>query len=703
MNRLRVRLGQSVTTAAIVLAGASACVPDSGREDRTAGDYLRILAAEDARPIEGVELALLAASIDAREPLLRRTAVRALGRLERPELQNEISAALDDPSPSVRAAAGLALAQSVHGVDGGPVLGALLARVPRESDPAVRGALAWALGRLTLRSAERERALEAILGLGLGPSEGSSGGGGEAPPEALVGVALGLEALVGGDGQEGVSLPAASRLTELLSYRRDAVGDVDAARVRALAVTSLGAARRMTVDLLLTALDDPDAEVRRLAIRELDAVVPSRRHDLLRRALRDSSDRVQIEAIRFLAGGARTEVTCEMLVTAARPSSPTTVRIEALAALAAPCPGSGQSAVLRETAGALDAEGGAWHTAAQALRSLARIDPTATRRLLPRFAGHSDPFVRAHAAQAAATLRERQTLGTLGVDESANVRTAAIQGLFALQGHAIDALLRAHLESSDPQLLLTTARLLEGSPERGASATAALDAFERVSEARRETWRDPRRALLERVAGLGDASLAERLRPYLHDYDPVVAADVALVLTGWTGEAHLAAPAQGPRARGPSVEELAALERTTVILHMRGLGRIVIQPLPHTALSNVYRFVRLAEAGYYDGLTFHRRAANFVIQGGSPGANEYAGDGPYTRDEIGDVAHWRGTVGVSTRGRDTGDGQIFINLTHNVRLDPDYTVMGVVVEGMDVVDRVLEGAVIDRAEVRIAD
>ena len=72
---------------------------------------------------------------------------------------------------------------------------------------------------------------------------------------------------------------------------------------------------------------------------------------------------------------------------------------------------------------------------------------------------------------------------------------------------------------------------------------------------------------------------------------------------------------------------------------------------------------------------------NFVIQGGSPHANEYAGDGPYTRDEISHQAHWRGTVGLSTRGRDTGDAQIFINLTDNVRLDFNYTIYGEVVEG----------------------
>jgi cyclophilin family peptidyl-prolyl cis-trans isomerase len=49
-------------------------------------------------------------------------------------------------------------------------------------------------------------------------------------------------------------------------------------------------------------------------------------------------------------------------------------------------------------------------------------------------------------------------------------------------------------------------------------------------------------------------------------------------------------------------------------------------------------------------------------------------------------------VGLSTRGRDTGDAQIFINLVDNVRLDHNYTIFGVVVNGMDVVDGILEGA-----------
>jgi cyclophilin family peptidyl-prolyl cis-trans isomerase len=112
------------------------------------------------------------------------------------------------------------------------------------------------------------------------------------------------------------------------------------------------------------------------------------------------------------------------------------------------------------------------------------------------------------------------------------------------------------------------------------------------------------------------------------------------------------------------------------------------------APTNAHRFARLAASGYFDGLTYHRVAPNFVVQGGSPGANEYAGDGPFTRDELGLDGNWRGTVGLSTRGRDTGDAQMYLNLVDNVRLDHEYTVFAEVVSGMDVVDRILEGATI---------
>jgi cyclophilin family peptidyl-prolyl cis-trans isomerase len=135
---------------------------------------------------------------------------------------------------------------------------------------------------------------------------------------------------------------------------------------------------------------------------------------------------------------------------------------------------------------------------------------------------------------------------------------------------------------------------------------------------------------------------------------------------------------------------------------MRGGRSFELALLVDEAPASVFRFASLGRAGYYDGLTFHRILPNFIIQGGSPGANEYAGDGRFTRDEITARTHARGTVGVSTRGRDTGDAQIFVNLLDNPRLDREYTVFAEVSSGMDVVDAVLEGDVIERVEILAA-
>jgi cyclophilin family peptidyl-prolyl cis-trans isomerase len=130
-----------------------------------------------------------------------------------------------------------------------------------------------------------------------------------------------------------------------------------------------------------------------------------------------------------------------------------------------------------------------------------------------------------------------------------------------------------------------------------------------------------------------------------------------------------------------------------------GGGSFELRLFPDDAPVTVGRFVRLVRSGYYDGLTIHRVVPNFVVQGGSPGANEYTGDGPFLRDEVDLRSHRRGAVGISTRGRNTGDAQFFVDLVDLPRLDHDYTVFAVVASGMETVDRILEGDVMRRLEI----
>jgi peptidyl-prolyl cis-trans isomerase B (cyclophilin B) len=146
-------------------------------------------------------------------------------------------------------------------------------------------------------------------------------------------------------------------------------------------------------------------------------------------------------------------------------------------------------------------------------------------------------------------------------------------------------------------------------------------------------------------------------------------------------------------------DDLRRLASPKARVTIRSVGTFELVLFTAQAPATVLRFARLAESGYYNGLTFHRVVPNFVIQGGSPGANEYIGDASFMRDEVGTWPHVRGAVGISTRGHDTGDAQIFVDLVDNPRLDHQYTVFAQVLNGIDVVDRVLEGDVIERIEI----
>ena len=253
----------------------------------------------------------------------------------------------------------------------------------------------------------------------------------------------------------------------------------------------------------------------------------------------------------------------------------------------------------------------------------------------------------------------------------------------------------AALERPDYQLVLTAVRALEDRSLAPKATTPLVTALSRITKQHKDTSRDPRMAILNRLHAYGDASQAIHVEGYLKDFDPAIAAKAAEILTAWTGKPRTAAP-QPLTPPGVTAAMVAALRGKVLRFHMAGLGHFDIGLEVDAAPLTAIRIARRAGEGYYDGLTFHRVAPNFVIQGGSPGANEYSGEPHYMRDEVG--LHYRGTVGISTRGRDTGDAQIFVNLIDSPRLDHTYTVFATVIDGMAVVDGILEGDVIERVE-----
>ncbi|HEV8599132.1 MAG TPA: peptidylprolyl isomerase [Gemmatimonadales bacterium] len=588
----------------------------------------------------------------------------------------------------MRASAAQAVAQAAQGFRRNPVgrtrdpawpalLAQLGTRVNVERDSRVRGMLALSLGRLPYATPqEMLQAQEWLIALA-----------GDLRGDASTDVARGIETFARLT-RERVPL-AEPLLAPVRGLARDERADPPARRS---ALGALLAAKAADSATLNSALRSADPLLRRLAFAGVaGGSDPEARAALLLVGVTDASALVRAEALRHWAR-VTGETACVRLLEATRDTVPM-VGLLALDLTGSSCAGNPQaSRILLAVAWDSTAR---WQRQAHALVSLARVAPAGTREALG--AARSAPVwqLRMYAARAALLLRDTTTLRRLATDPTANVREAVLGALRELSGHSEDSLYRAALRVSDYQLVLTAANALAGSPEPRKAAAALLAALERISRERSETSRDPRLAILARLAELGGPDLAPRLRRYLEDFDPVVADSAAALLASWTGRAARARPR--PLVPVPlSLGELARLRGKRLRFSMASGASFDVALLVDAAPLTVLRVVGLAARGYYDGLTFHRVVPNFVIQGGSPGANEYAGQPRFMRDELGPLSHQRGTLGISTRGRDTGDAQLFVNLVDNPRLDYDYTVWGRVISGMEAVDGILEGEVIRR-------
>ena len=116
---------------------------------------------------------------------------------------------------------------------------------------------------------------------------------------------------------------------------------------------------------------------------------------------------------------------------------------------------------------------------------------------------------------------------------------------------------------------------------------------------------------------------------------------------------------------------------------------------PEIAPNTVNNFISLAAKGYYDGLTFHRVIAGFMIQGGCPNGNGMGGPGYSIKGEFarnGFVNQLKHTPGVLSMARsmnpNSAGSQFFIMHQASPHLDGEYAAFGKIIEGMDVVDNI---------------
>jgi cyclophilin family peptidyl-prolyl cis-trans isomerase len=116
-------------------------------------------------------------------------------------------------------------------------------------------------------------------------------------------------------------------------------------------------------------------------------------------------------------------------------------------------------------------------------------------------------------------------------------------------------------------------------------------------------------------------------------------------------------------------------------------GEIVIELFENQAPNAVANFISLVKKGFYNGLAFHRVLPGFMAQGGDPKGDGTGGPGYTIACECARPdhrLHFRGTLSMAHRGRDTGGSQFFLTFVPTPHLDGKHTAFGRVVEGMDV-------------------
>jgi peptidyl-prolyl cis-trans isomerase B (cyclophilin B) len=143
---------------------------------------------------------------------------------------------------------------------------------------------------------------------------------------------------------------------------------------------------------------------------------------------------------------------------------------------------------------------------------------------------------------------------------------------------------------------------------------------------------------------------------------------------------------------GPSNTILAVME-------IENYGEVTIELYEDIAPETVANFVKLAESGFYDGLTFHRIIDGFMVQGGDPSGNGTGGSGETIKGEFSsngfenDLKHEDGVISMArAKNPDSASSQFFIMVNSAPHLDGNYAAFGKVTEGLEYIHQMAKDA-----------
>jgi peptidyl-prolyl cis-trans isomerase B (cyclophilin B) len=131
-------------------------------------------------------------------------------------------------------------------------------------------------------------------------------------------------------------------------------------------------------------------------------------------------------------------------------------------------------------------------------------------------------------------------------------------------------------------------------------------------------------------------------------------------------------------------------------------GPIKLELFTEQAPETTGNFIKLVNDGFYDGLTFHRVIADFMVQAGCPQGTGTGGPGYKFDDETGALAlphDVPGKLSMANAGPNTNGSQFFITHVATPWLDGKHGVFGQVLEGQDIVDSIAQGDVMESVEI----
>jgi cyclophilin family peptidyl-prolyl cis-trans isomerase/HEAT repeat protein len=636
----------------------------------------RLLAAEDRRDLTtDVKLGLADS-----DRSVRRRAALAAGRIGDAGAVPALIPLLQDSELEVRQMAAFALGLIGEPLAVDPLLAAL-----KDPEPVVRGRAAEALGQIG-----DARAAPAIAQMVIGAL----------PPKAPL-------VTVRGDDPASLTDPwleprlGVFALARLKDARSAQAALLLAGKPRfdwwAATWTAMRLENPALRPLLVAAVTSTDALSRAYGARGLGALKDPADLDTLLPLLRDRDETVVVNAVRAVAllGEARAVPPVSALLRS--PSS--VLRVEALKALSVLPPDRG----LRERVIAEVGSPEPWMRAA-ALQALARMEREDFALVLANLDPDPVWFVRAGLAAALAIAGDEASQARLLAmlkDDDVRVLPYVLEALRQARGPDSVDTLRRHLDHPDFAVRMAAADQLAALKVTGLSEALAAS----LARAKGDVEMDARLSLVTLLAIQKDARAAALLRE-------IASGDPARPVRERAAR-ELRALGETPPAPGPEPvtrpaldyrEALAPYEAAAgsvytprVFLQMKQ-GRVEIHLNVVEAPLMSATFLDLARRGYFDGLTFHRVVPGFVVQGGDPRGDGNGGPGFALRDEIGERPYGRGVVGMALSGKDTGGSQLFITLAPAPHLDGRYTVFGWVASGMDVVDKIRPGDVIEKVE-----